>query len=274
MTHDVLADDTQAPVANPPWWKWLVSDNAARYTARLLALIIWQLVGTAYDRIPTPAGTIGFLVEEARRGELLPNLLVSLSRAGIALSIVLVLGILIGFAMARWWRVRFLLSDLVLAGIALPAFIWALLGVMWWGFSNVAPIVVCILSATPMLVVSTHEGARATSSSLRAMSDAYRVPVKRQFRWLVLPSMMEYIVAGFRFAVLSGWGAVLLVEWFGNDRGAGYRAHYYYDSGNFNALMGWGLVMMLVILAFDRAVMDRILRRYRRWRVGGEEWSG
>jgi ABC-type nitrate/sulfonate/bicarbonate transport system permease component len=265
---------TPPPIISRPWWRWLISDNGARYTSRLLALIIWQLAGTAFPRIPTPTGTIGFLVEEARRGELLPNLLVSLRRAGTALSIVLVLGILIGFAMGRWWRVRFFLNDLVLVGIALPAFIWALLGVMWWGFSNVAPIVVCILSATPMLVVNTHEGARATSASLQAMSDAYRVPVRRQFRWLVLPSMMEYIVAGFRFSVLSGWGAVLLVEWFGNNQGAGYRAHYYYDSGNFNGLMGWGLVMMMVIMTFDRAVMDRILRRYRRWRVGGEEWSG
>ena len=270
--------ETVTHVAPPPSgrrrWGWLVSDNGARYTSRLLALIVWQLAGTAFQRIPTPTGTIGFLVEEARRGELLPNLLVSLRRAGTALGIVLVLGILIGFAMGRWWRVRFFLNDLVLVGIALPAFIWALLGVMWWGFSNVAPIVVCILSATPMLIVNTQEGARATSASLRAMSDAYRVPVRRQFRWLVLPSMMEYIVAGFRFSVLSGWGAVLLVEWFGNNQGAGYRAHYYYDSGNFNGLMGWGLVMMIVIMTFDRVVMDRILRRYRRHRVGREEWSG
>ena len=274
MTLDVLSPPAAPPSGTRHWWKWLVSDTGARYTSRLIALIIWQSAGTAFERIPTPTGTIGFLVEEARRGELVPNLLVSLARAGIALSIVLVLGIVIGFAMGRWWRVRFLLNDLVLVGIALPAFIWALLGVMWWGFSNVAPIVVCILSATPMLVVNTQEGARATPSTLRAMSDSYRVPVKRQFRWLVLPSMMEYIVAGFRFSVISGWGAVLLVEWFGNNQGAGYRAHYYYDSGNFNALLGWGLVMMIVIMIFDRAVMERILRRYRRWRVGSEVWSG
>jgi len=35
-----------------------------------------------------------------------------------------------------------------------------------------------------------------------------------------------------------------------------------------------GLIMMTVIMIFDRAVMDRILRRSRRWRVGSEEWSG
>ena len=74
--------------------------------------------------------------------------------------------------------------------------------------------------ATPQLVVNTFQGATATPGKLLAMSDAYRVGTRRQFRWLVIPSMMEYIAAGFRSAVLAGWGAVLLVEWFGNDKGS------------------------------------------------------
>ena len=62
----------------------------------------------------------------------------------IGLTIVLVLGVAIGIAMARWWRVRYFFTDLILVGITLPAFIWALLVVMWWGFSNIGPITVCV----------------------------------------------------------------------------------------------------------------------------------
>lgn len=267
MAEDVL----RAP--SRPWWWWLVSDRAARYTARVLALLVWQWAGNAYDPIPTPLGTLSFLAEEFGRGELLNNIGVSLTRAVIGLTGVLVFGIAIGVAMARWWRVRYFLTDLILVGITLPAFIWALLVVMWWGFSNIGPIAVCILSATPQLVVSTHQGASATPGALLSMSDAYRVPTDRQLRWLVIPSMMEYVVAGFRSAVLAGWGAVLLVEWFGNDRGVGFRAKYWYDAGSFEGLMGWGLIMMVIILTFDRVVMDRVVRRFRRWRVGSHEWS-
>jgi NitT/TauT family transport system permease protein len=106
------------------------------------------------------------------------------------------------------------------------------------------------------------------------MSSAYRVPNDRQFRWLTIPSMTEYVVAGYRSAILAGWGAVLLTEWFGNDKGVGFRAHYWYDAGNFDGLMGWGLIMMVIILTFDRVVMERVVRHYRRWRVGSAEWSG
>jgi NitT/TauT family transport system permease protein len=272
----VLPEDVLAALEPPPrrWWSWIVSDRAARYTARLAFVVIWQWAGTTFADIPTPVGTLSFLVEEFERGEVFPNVAISLLRAVIALSLVLALGVAIGIAMARWWRVRYFFTDLVLVGITLPAFIWALLVVMWWGFSNIGPITVAVLSATPQLVVNTFQGATATPGMLLSMSDAYRVPTRRQFRWLVIPSMMEYIAAGFRSAVLAGWGAVLLVEWFGNDKGVGFRAHYWYDARSFEGMMAWGVVMMVIILTFDRVVMDRVVRHFRRWRIGAQRWSG
>jgi ABC-type nitrate/sulfonate/bicarbonate transport system permease component len=269
------ADIPAALLAPPahPWWWWLGSDRAARYTARLVFLAVWQWAGTTFEDIPAPTGTIEFLIEEFQRGEVFPNIAISLLRAVIGLTLVLVLGVAIGIAMARWWRVRYFLADLILVGITLPAFIWALLVVMWWSFSNIGPITVCVVSATPQLVVNTFQGATATPGKLLAMSDAYRVDTRRQFRWVVIPSMMEYIAAGFRSAVLAGWGAVLLVEWFGNDKGVGFRAHYWYDAHSFEGMMGWGLVMMIIILAFDRVVMDRVVRHFRSWRIGEQQWS-
>lgn len=270
-----VADIPASLLAPPthPWWWWLGSDRAARYTARLVFLLVWQWAGTTFQDIPAPTGTIEFLIEEFQRGEVLPNIAISLFRAVIGLTLVLVLGVATGIAMARWWRVRYFLTDLILVGITLPAFIWALLVVMWWAFSNIGPVTVCVVSATPQLVVNTFQGATATPGKLLAMSDAYRVAERRQFRWLVIPSMMEYIAAGFRSAVLAGWGAVLLVEWFGNDRGVGFRAHYWYDANSFEGMMGWGLVMMVIILAFDRMVMDRVVRHFRSWRTGEQQWS-
>jgi NitT/TauT family transport system permease protein len=256
------------------WWDPLVSDRAARYTARVAFLLVWQWAGTVFEDIPTPVATLQFLWEEFQRGEIWPAVSISLLRAVIGLSFVLVFGVAIGIAMARWWRVRYFLTDLVLVGITLPAFIWALLVVMWWGFSNIGPIFVCIISATPQLIVNTYQGATATPGQLVSMSDAYGVKNKRQFRWLVIPSMSEYIAAGFRQAVLAGWGAVLLVEWFGNDKGVGFRAHYWYDARSFVGMMAWGVVMMVIILAFDRIVMDRVVTHFRRWRIGAQRWSG
>ena len=253
---------------------WLTSDEAARWTARLAALAIWAIAGAMFDRIPTPWATFSFIIDEAQRGELWGPIWVTLKRAIIGLSIVLVLGVILGFLMGRFWPIRYLTTDLVMAAIALPAFIWALLAVMWFGFSETAPIFVCVVSATPMLIVNTREGAAAVDHQLSKMSAAYKVSKIKEFRHLVLPTMSEYIFAGFRVAVLAGWGAILLVEWFGNGSGMGWRAQYWYDGLNFNGMLGWGVLMLIVIVGIDRLIMQPALNRTRRWRAREDQaWS-
>src|SRR5918994_2110784 len=81
--------------------------------------------------------------------ELIQNLQISLSRTALALLIVLGIGIPIGYAMGRWWRMQAFFTDLVTVGIALPAYMWALLGVMWFGFGIRAPVFCAVVSATP-----------------------------------------------------------------------------------------------------------------------------
>ena len=196
------------------------------------------------------------------RGELWVHLTWTLRRAAIALlPSCWFSASRIGWAMGWWWRVGAYFRDVVTIMGALPAFIWALLAAMWWGFSEVGPIVVPVLAATPMLVASTYEGAKALPKPLIEMSSAYRIPKARFFGWMVLPAMSPYIFAGFRYAVLAGWGALSLVEFFASNWGSGYRAAFWYDAGNFNGLMGWGLIEIVVILAVDRLVLERLATR-------------
>ena len=96
--------------------------------------------------------------------------------------------------------------------------------------------------------------------------------VTRQFRKLV-PTMSEYIIAGFRFATLAAWGAILLVEFFGSEEGIGFQANYWYDAGSFTGMIAWGFVMLVVIVAIDKLVMEPVLRWTRRWRAKSTGWT-
>jgi ABC-type nitrate/sulfonate/bicarbonate transport system permease component len=252
-------------------WRAITSDTAAGRTARVQAVLLWALAGSLVDRVPGPVEVFEFLSDH--RDLLWPNIWVSVQSALWALPIILVAGILLGFAMGRWWQVRYFFTDLVMVGIALPAFIWALLAVMWWGFDDIGPVFVACVSATPMLIVSTRQGAQAVDGDLQKMSTAYKVPVTRQFRKLVLPTMSEYIIAGFRFATLAAWGAILLVEFFGSEEGIGFQANYWYDAGSFTGMMAWGFVMLVIIVAVDKLIMEPVLRRTRRWRGESTAWT-
>jgi ABC-type nitrate/sulfonate/bicarbonate transport system permease component len=287
VTDEALAtlEPSQAPSPEDrvnPLQRLVLADRTARWTSRFTLLAVWQIAGTALERIPTPKGTWDFIYTEWGTSypnatsdwtwygnQLTSNLIESMRRAGIALSAVLVVGIILGYAMGRWWRVQAFFTDLVIVGIALPAFIWALLAVMWFGLLGFrAPVFVCFVSATPMLTVNVLQGALAVPRELRDMSDAYEVPFGTQARHLVLPSMAGYVMAGFRVAILAGWGAVTLVEWFGNMQGAGHRAHYWYDAANFEGLMGWGMIILVVVITIDRGILERVIRRAHQWRAG------
>jgi len=261
----------------------LRSDRAARWTSRLALLLLWQVAGQLSARFPTPVETVEILVREFQtpfeRGEwslinneLVSNLLISIYRTGLALVFVILIGIPIGYAMGRWWRVQAYFTDLVTVGLAMPAYMWALLAVMWFGFGIRAPVFCAVVSATPGLIVHVLQGSLSIPRDLRDMSDAFDVPGPTRMRHLALPSMAGALIAGIRLAIIAAWGCVVLVEWFGSNEGAGFRARDWYQSAaNYNGLMAWGIIVLVVVIVVDRGVIERIDRAVHKWRgsVGG-----
>jgi NitT/TauT family transport system permease protein len=261
----------------------LRSDRAARWTSRLALLLLWQVAGQLSARFPTPVETVEILVREFQtpfeRGEwslinneLVSNLLISIYRTGLALVFIILIGIPIGYAMGRWWRVQAYFTDLVTVGLAMPAYMWALLAVMWFGFGIRAPVFCAVVSATPGLIVHVLQGSLSIPRDLRDMSDAFDVPGPTRMRHLALPSMAGALIAGIRLAIIAAWGCVVLVEWFGSNEGAGFRARDWYQSAaNYNGLMAWGIIVLVVVIVVDRGVIERIDRAVHKWRgsVGG-----
>jgi ABC-type nitrate/sulfonate/bicarbonate transport system permease component len=281
-----MSSGTSGEVASPraleAIWRFLRAERSARWTSRIALLVVWQLAAGLSDHVATPLQTVQFIVDEFHRpyrgmpltivdNELVRNLAISLQRGLTAILIVLAIGVPIGYAMGRWWRVQAFFTDGVMVGLALPAYIWALLAVMWFGFGNQAPVFCAVASATPGLCVFVMQASLAIPRELRDMSGAYGVPFRRQVTGLILPSMAGALIAGIRLVILATWGCVVLVEWFGSDTGAGFRARYFYDNADYTGLMGWTLVILIFVITVDRGIIERIHGRVHRWRgsIGG-----
>ena len=87
-----------------PIVSFVTSDRAARWTSRVLLVVVWQLAAGLSDHVATPIETVQFLVDEFHRSyrgepltilnnELVRNLAISLQRAGTALALVVVIGL-------------------------------------------------------------------------------------------------------------------------------------------------------------------------------------
>jgi NitT/TauT family transport system permease protein len=252
----------------------VLSDAGARIANYGLLLVLWQLVALYEERFPGPLEVARFLWIEVSagshggvvRGEFLEHFAATLPRFGIGIAISLVIGVLAGILIGGSKLAEAVLRDTLLVLVALPAIIWAFLTQMWFGLGDDAVLLTTVLSAFPFVAVNVVQGVQAIPPDLRRMSSAFGVPTARRIRHMVVPAVMGYVFAGLRFAVIIGWNAVLLAEWFSASAGVGWRSRYWYDANRYQGFVGWVVIFILFIVVLDRWVLVRLQRRAFRWR--------
>jgi len=243
------------------------SEKGAQTASVLCGLGAWQLLGASVERVPTPVEVVDFFFEQASNGVLWAAFYNTLDGFFLGLFLALVIGITVGLALGMSNLVRAFLNDIVVVGLAVPGVIWALLVILWFGFSWKTPVAAVTLTATPFIAIQVAQGVRGTSRDLLRMSKAFGVGSAKRIRHLVLPSVMDYLFAGFRFAVIMGWNAILLAEWFGGRDGVGYQARTWYDANQFTGFVSWVVFFIVFIVLLDRLVLERVARRTFRWRA-------
>lgn len=252
----------------------LRSDLFARLASYVFLLLVWQLIALYEVRFPGPAEVFAFLWIEVSggahggvvRGQFLEHFAATLPRFGSGIAISIVLGVVIGVVIGGSRLAEALLKDTLLMLVALPAIIWAFLTQMWLGMGDNAVVITTWLSAFPFVAVNVVQGIQAIPRELRRMSGAFHVPLSRRIRHLQIPAVTGYLFAGFRFAVIIGWNAVLLGEWFSASDGVGYRSRYWYDANRYKGFVGWVILFIAFIVVLDRFVLVRLQRRAFRWR--------
>jgi NitT/TauT family transport system permease protein len=263
-----------APESSGRLWRALTSDWSARIMFYVSVIVGWQLLAWRVTRVPTPWETVDFLNRELTggshggvvTGEFWVHFLATVQRFSIGLLVGFVIGVALGIALGSSAFIRTLLQDVMLVFLALPAIIWAFLTTMWFGLGWEAPVYTVVLSAVPFVAVNVAQGVRAVSPELHRMSDAFGVPRNRRLRHLLLPAVTGYLFTGLRFAVIIGWNAVLLAEWFGASTGVGWRSRFWYDAARYRGFVGWVIIFIAFIFVLDGLVMRPLQRRAFRWR--------
>lgn len=273
-TGTTRAGDTKRPIeatgrqtgSQAPLRSFLTGPVGAALTAFLVFIIGWTLLGLASENFPGPFEVVQALAQETTDGQVLANFLVSMQRFGIGMVLSIVIGVFLGLLIGTSRLANDVLGDINLTGLAIPAVIWALLCVMWFGFGDTAPIVTVVLSAVPFVAVNLAAGARSVPRNLTEMSNSFGVSRTHRIRHIMLPAVSAYLFTGIRFAVMSGWNGLLLSEWFGSSEGVGFRARYWYDANRMPGFLAWVVLFIVFMLLVDRFVLERISRQAFAWR--------
>ncbi len=232
----------------------------------MLVAIAWEVtarLGVIRGIFLPPLSTVMELIPKlVADGQLIEPLFVSLFRATAGLLLALVVGVTLGFSMARNRIVRYLIEPLVSFGFSSPKIAFLPIFILWFGIDHVSKILLVALTSVFPFIVSAYEGARnVTVNQLwaaRAMGTSNMLLLQR----VVLPASLPSLMSGLRIAVPYALMTAFTAEMIAGGGGLGgalVLAQRYFETPTVFAyiliMLGTGYVLDIAFIWGRRHVL-------------------
>ncbi len=250
-------------------WIW-------RIAGYVVVLLVWEygfqsvmnlITGRTLNDalLPGPTRIIQTLPEIWEGGELITNFGATLSRIGIGFGLSFIAGAMVGlFTQNRWLNAFF--RDATTISLTSPGLIWALTGLIIWGFKPLGWIFAIFMTTFALVTVNVAEGVQALPKDLLDMAKAFGVkPLDRQ-RQIVLPHLAPYIFTAVRFGFSIAWKVTVLTEVFSSTKGIGFQMRVSSQLFQLDVFFAWVLSFFVFALFLEKVVLQGFERRYFRWR--------
>jgi NitT/TauT family transport system permease protein len=247
-------------VSRHPLWRF------AGYAA---FVAVWQALATFMFEsyiLPGPYEILVEMWEIFTGGDFWENFSATLLHLVIGFVIAFVIGTTVGIAVGRsaYWAGFF--SDYVMLTLTTPGLVFALICVMIFGLADIGAIVAIVLTSFPHVTVNVVEGVRAIPADLLDMATAYGVDRRTRLRNIVLPAVAPFLFTAVRYGFAIAWKITALTELFGGDAGIGRQMRVAFSLFNVTGILAWAFFLVAFALVMERVVLQRLERRFFRWR--------
>jgi NitT/TauT family transport system permease protein len=242
-------------------WFW-------RIAGYVVFLAVWALISriVGENLIPSPTRIIETFPELIETGRFFTSFAATLTRIGIGFGLSFLIGISLGiFTQSRWLDAFF--KDAVTISLVSPGLIWALTGLVIWGFEPQGWIFAIVMTTFALVTVNVSEGIRALPKDLIDMSAAFGVSNGRRQREIVFPFLAPFIFTALRFGFSVAWKVTVLTEVFSSNEGIGFEIRVASQLFRMDELFTWALSFFVFALFLEKGVLQRYERRFFRWRA-------
>jgi ABC-type nitrate/sulfonate/bicarbonate transport system permease component len=189
----------------------------AAYPLILLAAVWEAAARLGYVRpvfLPPLSTVIAQFVPLAQAGDLVEPLLISLYRTAAGLAIAIVIGIVVGFFMARVRFVRWLLDPLIAFSFPSPKVAFLPVFILWFGIDHLSKIALVAFTCVFPFIVAAYAGATTVPTNelwaARAMGTGNLGLLWRVILPASLPSLMSGVRVGVPYALVSTFTAEMI----------------------------------------------------------------
>jgi len=240
-----------------------------RYAPLVLLAVAWELVArfelVSTSALPPLTSVFVAWFEMLTSGELLKNAGFSLYRASIGLLLALLVGSVLGIAMAWSRSVNAVLGPLVEMLYPMPKTALIPITVIWLGFGDGSKILLIFLGCMLPVTIGAFNGARSSEQVLVWSARSMGASRLRMLWDVVLPSAMPELLNGIRTALALSFILLVSSELIVAQKGFGYLIGSLGANGTYDAMYAVVLTVAFLGFAADRLYLN-ITRRTLAWR--------
>lgn len=225
----------------------------------VLVIALWQLMSSNGKLnpviLPAPAKVLATFISMIKKGTLLENVLVSLSRVLKGYAIAMVTGLILGIFIGLFDHARRLTDLIVQIVKPIPPIAWIPLVILWFGIGESGKVFLIFLGGFFTMLINVVDGIRQADVKLLEVSKTAETPfIKHVFR-VIIPGAAPNIFTGLRVGLSSSWMCVVAAELVSSNTGLGYMIMNARQFGQTDVV----IVGMLIIGLIGK-LMDSVLK--------------
>ena len=238
--------------------------------APLLAVIgllgIWQIAALILNTDSFPSALDAIRAIPAilgDRGDLI-NILASLRRMAIGLSLAVILAIPLGLMMGRSRAVASFFNPLLMITDPVPKAALMPIIMLWLGVGDIAKTLVIFLGVSLPVIFHSFEGAKAVEEKMLWSGAAMGLSAVQRMIRIVLPSALPEILTGCRTGLVLALITMITSEMIARQSGAGNILFNAMDMGQYDTVFAMIIIVGAMGIGFD-AAFEALRRRLVRW---------
>lgn len=242
----------------PRTWQARWRDARPAISALGLGIVLWEIIGrlAQFAFLPPLSAVLQATWRMFQSGEILYNLVASLTALAIGYTLAVVLGIPLGLAMTRSRRVNDVVAPYINALLAVPSLLFVPIFFGLFGVSRMTQIAVVFIYTFVLIVIMSESGFRQVNASYLEMARAFGASQRHIWRKIIFPDALPTLMAGMRLGMgrairgmVNGEMVIVLV-------GLGALLRQY--GSRFDAASVYALLLVIISVALT---LDFILRR-------------
>lgn len=234
----------------------------------LSLLLLWLGLSLLFDDtiVPGPAAVFRAMWENLASGAIAIHLSKTLVRVLLGLLLAMALGIAFGLIMGLSRVGEAFLDSWVTVGLTVPAIVYGMICLLWFGLNDAAAVVAIGGTAFPSVAINMWQGVKSIDEDLIEMGQVFRLGRASLIRKIVLPQLVPFVLASLRFALGICWKVCTTIELIGLSSGVGFMLHYWFGLFSMTQVFAWTVTFLAVMLALEHLVLKPMEKRLLVWR--------